>query len=116
MPKVSDIFGPVSVLPVGGGPATDDEFMGWAREFAEEANARLLDRHDPGSLPRHDPLPVWRLINHLLKEFHRGPIDWRHFNHRHRIRALGIRFADRPDRMIASAERYVERLMAEHDC
>lgn len=113
--KVSSVYGGCSVLPSGGGPATDAMFLDWAEPFAAEANARILDRYPPHDLPRHDPLPIWRLINHLLKTFH-GPgsrIDWKHFNHRHRIRALAVLYADRRAPIEAEAARYVGELMAE---
>lgn len=115
MPKVSALFGPISALPPGGGPATDEQFMAWARSFAADGNARILDRYPPDRLPARDPLPIWRLVNHLLKTFHDTPIDWSHLNNNHRIRSLGVRYADRPGPIEAEAGRYVERLMAEAD-
>jgi hypothetical protein len=111
--KVSTIYGGCSVLPGGGGPATDALFLSWLEPFVAEGNARILDRYPPGSLPNADPLPIWRLVNHLLKTFHRGPIDWKHFNHRHRIRALAVLYADRPGPIEAEAANYVNQLMAE---
>jgi hypothetical protein len=112
--RVSEVYGGCSVLPSGGSPASDAMFCDWLDGFVEANNAALLDCHPPGRLPARDPLPSWRLINHLLKTLHDSSrIDWKQFNHRHRIRALAIRYADRPALIVAEAERYVRHLMTE---
>lgn len=112
--RVGEIYGPVSVLPPGGSPALDAMFTAWLDPFAAEANAAILDCYPPDRPPSRDPLPVWRLVNHLLKTFHDSArIDWTSLNHRHRIRALAVRYADRPGPIEAEARRYVAQLMAE---
>jgi hypothetical protein len=112
--KVGPIYGGCSVLTMGGSPATDAEFMAWAREVAEEGNARILDAYPPGRLPDRDPMPIWRLINHLIKEFEAScPVDPSALNNNHRIRFLSVRFLDRPGPFRDAAESYVQQTIAE---
>jgi hypothetical protein len=99
-----------SVLPAGGRPAWDDEFMAWVRAFVATANTRWIDRHFP-TLPDRELVHEWRVVNHLVKwcvGF--TPPGSGALNHNHRIRLVAVQHHHRPHEVEAEAARYVDRL------
>lgn len=130
MPKVTDIYGPRSafegeghlntrsVLPPGGSPVTDQDFMSWVDRVCHLANQRWLDSFDHGTLPTTNLIETWQLINHLYKWCIGWPFPSGEGPTRaHRIRFLGSYYSVRPTLFRVEAARYIEqlRLDAEHE-
>lgn len=123
MPKIGDLYGPRpalpgeghqdvrSMLPPGGSPMTDQDFMAWLERTCERANRRYLDSFPHGTLPDRELASPWQLLNHLYKwvigwPFPSGTGPTR----AHRIRFLGSYYSVRPTLFRVEAARYLDGL------
>lgn len=127
MPKVSQIYGPrpafagegttanlKSILPPGGNPLIDRDFMAWIDRTCERANQRWLDSFRNGVFPDHDLIPTWQLINHLYKWVIGWPFpDGEGPSRAHRIRFLASYYSVRPTMFRVEAARYIDELAGE---
>lgn len=119
MPSVFDIFTdlkPRSVLPAGGTPQTDREYLEWRRAFVEAENARWLDRATRfgEELPGRELILPWLMD----EEIYRASGGSRLFeapNYQHLIRHLGIIFREKRPLVIRAAQQYAARNAA-HLC
>jgi hypothetical protein len=118
-------------LPPGGCPSWDDSYVAWAKEFVRQWEVCWLLQEQPEwegfdlasafkRCPRNlslrvesCPINPWRLTGHLFKWLN-GEIKYPlGINYQHRLRFVSIQFHYRPATLIAEAESYVNRLMAE---
>lgn len=116
LPSPPSGFEPRSILPPGGDPRGDAEWLDWCRAVCADANRRWLDEHSGWgrALPKRDIVNMWQLSNHFYKhwlgwEFPSGVGP----NRNHRVRFNAIQFRLRRSEAEAEAARYVAERMDE---
>jgi len=98
---------PRSALPAGGSPADDKAYLAWRSRIVDEANARILDRHDW----REDiwfivgVIEAYRLDYHLFKAT-AGETLFENANASHRLRHLANSLRDHPRAMARLAAEF----------